>query len=171
MNSSQRKVILRAAELARRNEVRVILDPGAHNLVVSESGAFAELLNLSDILCTNLDEARAITGMAEVEDIISQLRGRFQLVALKLGSEGCILADKTEVIKLPEHEVKCVDTTGAGDAFAAALVYGLSQGFSLQKTGKLANWFAAQVVKKYGARNFPARAHIKRFLAMELSSG
>ena len=171
VNSLQHQVILKAAEIARRNEVRIILDPGAHNLIVSQAKAFTELLGLSDILCTNLDEAKAITGMAEVEEIISQLRSRFQLMALKLGSESCILADNRKVIKLAEHKVKCVDTTGAGDAFAAVLIYGLSQGSSLEKTGKLANWFAAQVVKGYGARNLPTKAHIRRFLTGELTSG
>ncbi len=171
VSASQREAMLQAAELARKEGVRVILDPGAHNLIISEAGAFAELLNLSDILCTNLDEAKAITGAAEVVSIVNQLRDRFQLVALKLGGEGCILADRSKIVKLAGHKVKCVDTTGAGDAFTAALIYGLSQGFSLEITGRLANWFAAQVVTGYGARGFPTRTCIKHFLARELTSG
>lgn len=171
VSSSQREVVLRAAGLAKKEGVKVILDPGAHNLIISEVEVFAKLLNLSDILCANLDEAEAITGVAEVEDIVNQLRGRFQLVALKLGGEGCVLANRSEIVELAGYKVKCVDTTGAGDAFAAALIYGLSHGLSLEITGRLANWFAAQVVKGHGARNFPAKASIKRFLARELTSG
>lgn len=166
----QRDAILRAGELAKRQGVKIIFDPGAHNLIVSEHEAFSKLFNLSDVICANLEEARAITGKAKIEDIIAQASDRFQLAALKLGSEGCILVNKNKIVKVPGYKVKRVDTTGAGDAFTAALIYGLSKGLTLEMIGRLANWFAAQVVKGYGARNLPAKARIKRFLARELSS-
>jgi len=169
VSSPERDAVLRAAELAREQGVKVIFDPGAHNLIASEATVFSKMLNLSDILCANLEEARAIAGKVGIEDIIAQVKGRFQLVALKLGSEGCVLISKGKTVNVSGYRVKCVDTTGAGDAFAAALIYGLSQGFSLETIGRLANWFAAQVVKGYGARNFPDKVRIKRFLASELS--
>ncbi len=170
VSSPQRDAVLQAAELAKRQGVKVIFDPGAYNLIVSEPEVFSELLNLSDILCANLEEAKAITGKVEIESIIAQLRRRFQLTAVKLGNEGCILVNKSKIVKVPGYKVKCVDTTGAGDAFAATLIYGLSQRLSLETMGRLANWFAAQVVKGYGARNFPAKGRIKQFLAKEPSS-
>ncbi len=170
VSSPQRDAVYRAAELAREQGVKIIFDPGAHNLIASETTVFPKLLYLADILCANLEEAKVITGKTKMQEIITQVSGRFHFVALKLGSKGCVLINKGKTVNVPGYKVKCVDTTGAGDAFAAALIYGLNEGLPLERIGRLANWFAAQVTRGYGARNFPPKARIERFLARQLSS-
>ena len=64
---------------------------------------------------------------------------------------------------MPSHGVKCVDPTGAGDAFTAGAIYGLSHRLPLKSIGQFANWFAAEVVSNIGPRSFPEKAKIDRF--------
>jgi len=67
-------------------------------------------------------------------------------------------------VKVPAFKAKCIDSTGAGDAFAAALIFGLANNFPLKNVGQLANWFASQVTTRIGARNFPSTTEIRSFV-------
>ena len=165
VNSPQRDAVLLAAEMAEKLDAKIVFDPAAYNLVTSKQDIFNKLLRLCDIICPNLEEAKAITGIGDVDNIVSDLRGSFSVLALKLGSKGCVLADKSTVIKIPGSRVSCIDSTGAGDAFVAALIYGLSRGFKLETIGKFANWFAARVVRRFGPRAFPVRSSLTSFMA------
>ena len=115
----------------------------------------------------NLDEAFAVTNVKSLEDAIDGLKVRVPLTALKCGQDGCILISDNSVTKIPALKVKCIDPTGAGDAFAAALIYGVTHKLPLQATGQLANWFASQIVKGNGPRSFPTKSKIKQFLQTE----
>jgi sugar/nucleoside kinase (ribokinase family) len=69
-----------------------------------------------------------------------------------LDERGSLIRRGEEVVAIPVYPVKAVDTTGAGDMFAAGLLYGLTQGYSLEVTGRIASYAAAQVVAKMGPR-------------------
>jgi sugar/nucleoside kinase (ribokinase family) len=84
---------------------------------------------------------------------------------LKLGNKGAIFITDGDVLKTPSAKVKCVDPTGAGDAFNAGVIYGLTNEMSFEQTGRIANWFAAQTVMQFGARTFPTKARIRKFLS------
>jgi sugar/nucleoside kinase (ribokinase family) len=103
-----------------------------------------------------------------MSQIISKLRNRVPITTLKCGEKGSILITKESVIEVKGFKVDCIDPTGAGDAFTAAVIFGLSKGFTLPKTIKLANWFAAQVVTKMGSRSFPCKDDIDVFLRSTL---
>ncbi|MCR4438309.1 MAG: carbohydrate kinase [bacterium] len=74
-----------------------------------------------------------------------------RLVALTLGSEGCVLIDQAEVVYEPGFRVEVVDTTGAGDAFAAALVVMFLEGMPLREVARFANALGALVASRKGA--------------------
>jgi len=99
-----------------------------------------------------------------LKDIIERLQEKVPVAALKLGGNGSVLITKKETVRTYAYRVKCVDTTGPGDAFTAALIYGLNRGFPLEKMGLLANWFAAQTVMQLGSRKFPPRSGIQKLL-------
>ena len=163
VNEPQRSAILRAIELARRSKVRTVFDPGAYNLVKFNQEFYVELLNLSDVFTPNLKEALVITNTTNVEDAILKLRNKIPLVALKCGKNGSTLISGKSIIKTSSFKVRCLDSTGAGDAFTAALIYGLARGLSLETIGRLANWFAAQVTTRVGPRSFPSKSSIDQF--------
>jgi len=159
----QKSAILRAIEYAKRIGIKIFFDPGAHNLAKSNLKLFTRLFDLSDVFCPNASEAKAMTRSRKLETAIIRLKKTGKLVALKCGSEGCMIIDDDKCIKVPGFGIKCVDTTGAGDAFAAALIYGLTRNFPSDTAGKLANWFASRIVAEIGARNFPGRRDLLRF--------
>ena len=164
VNDPQRSAILRAVELARNFNVKIVFDPGAYNLVKSKQKLFAKLLDLCDIFSPNLDEAEAITNTTNMEDVISKLRNKVPLTALKCGKNGSVLISEKNIEKVPSFKVKCIDPTGAGDAFTAALIYGLTHRLSLESIGWLANWFAAKVVTQIGSRSFPSKFEVDIFI-------
>lgn len=74
------------------------------------------------LLLPNAAEARLLTGCADVEEAARTLAGRYPVVAVKLGAEGALWAGDDAVVHRPAHPATVVDTTGAGDAFAAGLL-------------------------------------------------
>jgi len=164
VNDPQRNAILEAVDLAKKCKTKIVFDPGAFNLAKSEGKLFSRLSGLCDVFSANLDEARAITNANSMNDIIEALKERIPLTALKCDQNGCVLVTREVVLRVPSYTVRCVDPTGAGDAFTAGMIYGLSQGLPLKTVAELANWFAAQVVTDIGPRSFPAKSKIQRFL-------
>jgi len=163
-NEPQRTAIMKAAKTAKEHKTKIVFDPGAHNLIRKEPRLFANALDLSDVFLPNLDEASEITCTTNKDDIINALKNRAPLTAMKCGKAGCTLFNKKETIQVPAFKAKCVDSTGAGDAFAAALIFGLANNFPLKSVGQLANWFASQVTTRIGARNFPSTTEIRSFV-------
>jgi sugar/nucleoside kinase (ribokinase family) len=155
---------LKAARTAKEHKTRIIFDPGAHNLIRSEPRLFARALDLCNVFLPNLEEASEIAGTTDKDSIIDALKNRAPLTAMKCGKDGCMLINKKETVKVPGFMAKCVDSTGAGDAFASALIFGLANNFPLKNVGQLANWFASQVTTRIGARNFPSKTEIRSFL-------
>ncbi len=165
VNDPQRSAVLKAVEVARNFNAKIVFDPGAHNIIKSRRDLIFKLLELSDIFSLNLEEAQAITNATKINNIIGQLRDKVPLTALKCGEKGAILISRKDVVKVPRFEVEVLDPTGAGDAFTAALIYGLAYELPLEFTGKFANWFASEVVKHMGSRSFPSKTSIDLFRA------
>jgi len=165
VHNPQKNAILRVVELAKKYGAKIMFDPGAYNLVMSDRDFFVELLGLCDVVSLNVDEARAITKKNDVRDVINELRQKVSLTVLKCGENGSALVSKENTVKTKGYSVECVDPTGAGDAFTSAVIYGLTRGLPLDSIGRLANWFAARVITDVGARNFPSNSEISNFLS------
>lgn len=154
---------MKALELAKKHGAKVFFDPGAYNIVASER-VFYELLDMCDVVSLNVNEGKALTQKTNCRDMLREIGQRVHLVVLKCGEKGSLISYNVSIVETKGYSVKCVDTTGAGDAFASALIYGMTHQLPLALTGKLANWFAAQLTRKVGARSFPSKLEIKRFL-------
>ncbi len=76
----------------------------------------------TSLLLPNADEARLLTGCADADDAARTLAGRHEAVAVSLGPEGALWASGEVLVHRPAHPTEVVDTTGAGDAFAAGLL-------------------------------------------------
>jgi len=164
VRAPQKNAVLGAVELAKKHGAKIVFDPGAYNLVKSQRGFFVKLLDLCDVVSLNLDEAQALTKKTNISDIINELRQKVSVIGLKCGKNGSVLVSKESIVRTKGYFVKCVDPTGAGDAFTSALIYGLTRRLRPESMSRLANWFAARVITSIGARNFPPNAEIERFL-------
>jgi sugar/nucleoside kinase (ribokinase family) len=106
-----------------------------------------------DAFVPTLEEAQAVTGLDDPRDVGHKLLDSgVKTAALKMAAQGCLVVDRSgKEIRLPAFEVKVVDTTGAGDAFAAGFIAGMWHGWELEQTAKFANAVAALCVTGMGA--------------------
>ena len=155
---SGRAAAIRARELARQHGTRVALslsDPGIVAHFGSELRAMAG--GRVDLLFCNGDEARGWTGADDVETAAERLQADAESFAITLGARGALVFDGRQLHRIPATPATAVDTNGAGDMFAGAFLYGLTQGFDHVAAGHFANLAAAAVVAQYGPRLAPAR--------------
>jgi sugar/nucleoside kinase (ribokinase family) len=98
-----------------------------------------DVLRAADVVFMNESEARALTGMANTAEALSMLAERTACAVVKLGSEGATAARGTERMHVDTFRVNVVDTTGAGDSFAAGFMHGLLSKRSLRECLLLGN--------------------------------
>ena len=115
---------------------------------------FASLLkNDLDIVFANEDEAKALFEVEDFDDVFQALRPWSGIAALTRSEKGCVVVRGDEVHVIDAAPVKrVIDTTGAGDQYAAAFLYGLTHGKHLADCGRLGSLAAAEVISHYGAR-------------------
>jgi sugar/nucleoside kinase (ribokinase family) len=114
---------------------------------------FRKRLDSFDIIFANEDEAKALFEVEEFDGVLQKTRHWKGLAALTRSEKGCVIAHGDQVHVVDAWPVKKVlDTTGAGDQFAAGFLYGLTHGKGLAQSGKLAGLAAAEVISHYGAR-------------------
>jgi sugar/nucleoside kinase (ribokinase family) len=105
-----------------------------------------------DLLFCNLEEARALTGKLDAVDCAQEIHRHADNVALTLGAGGSLLMHESQAIPIEGVSVNAVDTTGAGDMYAAGILYGITNGLSWKQAGRLASHAAARIVGQLGAR-------------------
>ncbi|HKI97019.1 MAG TPA: adenosine kinase [bacterium] len=105
-----------------------------------------------DFVFANRDEALALTGTDSTHDAMRELRKICDGAVITLGGRGAYITRGEEHVYMDPFAVQPVDTTGAGDAFAAGFLHGLSQGQSLHHCGRLGSYFASRVIQHMGPR-------------------
>lgn len=120
------------------------------------SGRWLELIDSSlpyiDILVPSIEEAREISGEREPQSITQFFQSRgVQIVALKMGKDGCYVRQGADEIRLAGPNVDVKDTTGAGDAFAGGFLAGYLNGYDLRRCAQLATTVAACCITSVGA--------------------
>lgn len=129
------------------------------------------LLPHIDYFLANEDEISMLTGDKDA----AANAGRFidegaSCVVIKRGKRGCLIRTAKDMLEIPAFEgCKVVDSTGAGDSFAAGFLYGLSESFSLEECGRFACATASCIVEKVGgsAGIVSADEPIRRFRSMK----
>jgi sugar/nucleoside kinase (ribokinase family) len=159
-----------AMNVAKEGGVRVIfdLDVSPNFFAQSNLGTQEELgasLKLVDVLKPCKAAARELTGEKDYERIADKLlRLGPSVVAVTMGTDGCLIASSKEKTHVPAFKVEVVDTTGAGDAFMGGLSYGLLQGWDNQRVGLFANACAALCCTKVGARAMSKHDEVVAFI-------
>jgi ribokinase len=133
-----------------------------------------ELFAICDVFVPNKTEISALTGRkteteADAVRAAERLRERgVKRVALTMGSDGVLILDKCGSTHIPATRVKAVDTTGAGDAFTAALAVSLADGMSLANSARRASTVAAISVTRIGTQtSFPTLKEFNEWIAVE----
>ncbi len=148
-----RSAALRVIELAKRHHVKVAFTVSDPFLIQYFRDQFWELIEGPvDLLFCNLEEARALTGLHDPIECAKKIHEHTENVAMTLGADGSILMHEGQVIPIEGVSVKAIDTTGAGDMYAAGILYGVTNGLSWKQAGRLASHAAGRVVAQMGAR-------------------
>ncbi len=109
--------------------------------------------NQVDLLFANEAELLALYETADFDEACEQLLRHCDLAAVTRSEKGSVILSKGETLHIAAEPIeKIVDTTGAGDQYAAGFMFGLSQGRSLRDCGRLASLAAAEVISHYGPR-------------------
>lgn len=113
----------------------------------------AGMLSNADYFFPNEEELATLTGDSDVDkNIAALLNYGLKCAVVKRGGKGCIIATKNECYEIPACRVeKVIDTTGAGDCFAAGFLWALSEGWRLEDCGRFACAVASCSVEEVGA--------------------
>jgi len=150
---STKAAALHAIALAKKNKVKVALTISDPFLIAICRDDFEALLEDSvDLLFCNEEEAKALTGEDNAVDAAHKFHQQCSNVALTLGANGSLIMHQGEVITISGVDAEAVDTTGAGDMYAAGVLYGITNGLTWQQAGELGSKTAATVVAQLGAR-------------------
>ena len=105
-----------------------------------------------DIAFCNFEEAKALSEMDRQEDAIRFIGELCQTAFMTDSANGAYICHEGKISQVPGFPVKPVDTTGAGDAFAAGVLFGLTHNYSLEKACRWGNYVASRMILETGAR-------------------
>ena len=151
-----------SAKNASRKAIAAVKGAGGR-VALSLSDSFCvgrfrdEFLHLLDkdvnILFANEDEAKALFQADDFDGVVAGAKAWGGIAALTRSAKGCVIVEEGQVHEVPAAPVKrVIDTTGAGDQFAAGFLFGLTHGKGLADCGRLGALAAAEVISHYGAR-------------------
>lgn len=150
---NQKEAVLLAMQEARKADTKVVLSLSDPFCVGRHKSDFLSLLqDHVDVVFGNEDEAMVMTDTDNARDAVRLLSEACEVAVVTLGSSGSLISSGATIHEVPAYRVDAVDATGAGDMYAAGLLYGLSHGYPLDKAGRLGAYGAAQVVAKLGPR-------------------
>ena len=146
-------LVEKALRLAKEAGLEVSLDLASHNVVRENLDFLQEMVKrYVDIVFANEEEAMAFSGRNSPHEALVTIASQCRIAVVKLGKKGSLIKHKDE-----RHEIDCipavaVDTTGAGDLYAAGFLYGLIHGRSLDVCGQVGSLLSGKVVEVIGAK-------------------
>ncbi|HWJ68478.1 MAG TPA: adenosine kinase [Sphingobium sp.] len=144
----------KAATIARGAGRRVALTLSDSFCVHRYKDEFKQLIaEHIDILFANESEIEALYGSGDMAAAADDLAAQVSIAAITRSEKGSLLISGSERVAVPAAPIEeLVDTTGAGDLYAAGVLYGLSRQLPLAECGRLGSIAAAEVIQHYGAR-------------------
>lgn len=147
------EAVEKAVSVARAAGTTVSLSLSDPLWVELHGDALERLLDRTDLVFANEQEACLMTGVDDADRAADILARRCGMVAVTLGPAGTIVATADAHLRVPAEPVaNVVDTTGAGDLFAAGFLYGYLRGVPPQDAARLGGLAAAEVIGHFGAR-------------------
>ena len=149
-----RTLMIACLKAAQRAGTKVALDLASFEVVESSKDILEDLIkNYVDILIANEDEAEAYTGTKDEKKALERLYKNVDIAVLKVGARGSYVRQNDQTFQIsPQIGNPPVDTTGAGDLWAAGFLFGLSKKFPIEKCGQIASACGYEVCQVVGAQ-------------------
>ena len=147
------ELIETALTMAKSLKMTTILDLASFNVVASDKEFIQSLVDrYVDILFANEEEAMTLTGKSS-EEAIHEISEKVSTVIVKEGAKGSWIKQKDLLVHVPVYEkIKPVDTTAAGDYYAAGYFYGMNNGASPEKCAKLGTLLSYHIIQVIGTK-------------------
>jgi sugar/nucleoside kinase (ribokinase family) len=155
VNESSREACYKAIRLIKDGGGKVTFDPNLRPELLSIEKIreiCQPVLQVCDVVMPSGDESRMLAGIeGSADDACKELLQHGpSIVALKQGEKGSVIYTRNDKIVVPSFKVQEIDPTGAGDCFGAGFIYGLLEGWELEKTARFANAVGAMATTKKG---------------------
>jgi len=145
-------LLRKAVKLAKQNGAKISLDLASFDVVEENLGFLNEIIrDYVDIVFANEDEAKSFTGF-DPEMALHEISRISEITIVKTGEKGSLVKHQDKVHKISIIEANSIDSTGAGDLYAAGFLYGLSSGLPLEKCGQIGSLLAGKVIEVLGAK-------------------
>lgn len=145
-------LIRTAVKMANEAGLQVSIDLASYNVVESNLDFLKEIIrSYVDIVFANEEEARAFTSK-EPEEALIHIYDHCDIAVVKIGKDGSYVRSDVGNIKVEAQKANCIDTTGAGDLYAAGFLYGLANDYPHELCGRIGSLVSAKVVEVVGAK-------------------
>ncbi|TCT20731.1 adenosine kinase [Thiobaca trueperi] len=152
-SDTARQASIEAKRIADASGVKTAISLSDPNMVKFFKPGLLEMIGSGvDLLFANEFEAMGMAGSDDLHQAVDYLKTISRNFAITRGPEGALVWDGQTLIEINPVKVTAVDTVGAGDMFAGAFLFGLSQGWSHQRAGDLAAAASAKLVTSLGPR-------------------
>ena len=148
---ANRRVFTKTISIAKECGCKVILDLASFNVVEDNREFLNGLLPQIDIIFANEEEAKALTQKS-AEESLHYIAENVEIAVVKIGKKGSLIKRGDEVVEVGCNNIDVVDTTGAGDMYAAGFLYGLINGYDLERCGTIGNHLAESIIQVIGAK-------------------
>ncbi len=140
------------AEFAKKKNIPYAFNPSTY-LAKQGYSKLKPLIDGCTVLVLNKDEAEYLTHTSHMQRMLDVLQRHAKIVVITDGRNGAFAYDGAQKLRLRTHNIKIVETTGAGDAFASGIVFGLVKGMSLSDALKTGLAEAESTLQHIGAKN------------------
>jgi sugar/nucleoside kinase (ribokinase family) len=141
-----------AMSIAKENDLLVSIDMASFNIVEANIDFLHRIIRkYVDIVFANEEEATSLTGK-NPQDALLEIADMCTVAVVKLGAKGSLIKSGDQIIRIDPILAKCIDTTGAGDIYAAGFLYALTENLDFEVAGKIGSLLAGKVVEVTGAK-------------------
>ena len=148
---ANKPVFTKVISVAKACGCKVILDLASYNVVEDNRDFLNELLPQVDIVFANEEEAKALTRKS-AEESLHHIAENVEIAVVKTGKKGSLIKKGDDVVQIGCNKIDVVDTTGAGDMYAAGFLYGLINDYDLERCGTIGNHLAESIIQVIGAK-------------------
>lgn len=146
------KLIETAIKTAKQEGLKIAIDLSSFNIVEQNLEFLKKIISdYVDIVFANEEEALSYTGL-KPEGALNYIAAQCDIAVVKTGKSGSLIKQGDKEVKVSSIKANAIDTTGAGDSYAAGFLYGYTCGAGLEKCGKIASLVSGKMVEVIGAK-------------------
>ncbi|MEA3504462.1 MAG: adenosine kinase [Bacteroidota bacterium] len=140
-------------KLAKKAGLTISLDLASYNVVEDNLSFLQEMVaKYVDIVFANEEEAKAFTGFENPQKALEKISESCDIAVVKVGKKGSLVKKGDEIYTIEINPVKSIDTTGAGDLYAAGFLYGFINNMSMTDCGFMGSLLSSKVIQVIGAK-------------------